>query len=413
MRLIAKRFGGCALTVGALQLAGCVGDDSSGAPELADSFDFTAMFANYVDNIFVPNYQAVEQSAEALASVDGALVEYCAAIDTASEAQLLADAQLAWRGLQADIQQSEAHVLGPVVENNGLLRSRLNSFLAGELSTCGIDQAVVLASTDANFDVASRTVTQRGIGAIEYLLFNQDFTHTCPSQIVETADWDARPLAERKQLRCEYAVTLSEDIQDAAASIVHAWSPTGQNLRSDFINPQNVAESLSELSDAMFFLESEVKDIKLGVPTGISDDCPDFACPEDVESLYSENSLANVRNNVMAFATMLTGADGLGFDDIIAEAGVSELTDRMLANSTLAIDSIDGQSQSLLAQAQAINSPETETACTNAYTNPESASVFPACSLYGFVKRITDDLKVGFVAAVDVDLPDRSQSDND
>ena len=29
------------------------------------------------------------------------------------------------------------------------------------------------------------------------------------------------------------------------------------------------------------------------------------------------------------------------------------------------------------------------------------------------MKRITDDLKVGFVAAVNVDLPDRAQSDND
>ena len=38
---------------------------------------------------------------------------------------------------------------------------------------------------------------------------------------------------------------------------------------------------------------------------------------------------------------------------------------------------------------------------------------FSACNLLGMIKLINDDQKIGFVAAIDVDLPDRAQSDND
>lgn len=397
----------------AASLFGCVGDDSNTEPALSDSFDFTAMFANYVDNIIIPNYQAVQQAAAALAAEGGPLEQYCAGIATSNSFSLYDEAFAGWQNLQTAIQISESHVVGPAADNAGALRSRLNSFHSGALSTCGIDQAVVLFANTNDFDVTSRTVTQRGIGAVEYLLYNSELSHTCPSQISETADWNSRDALERQLLRCEYAVALVEDIESAATTLASAWRADGANYRSEFINPLNISESLSALSDAMFFIEAEVKDVKLGIPTGISDTCPDLACPDAVESPYTGTSITNIANNIHGFSTMLTGADGLGFDDIIAEAGVGDLNERFLSYISQALQSVDNQVESLFTQASAINSSQAETSCTNAFTNPESGSDFPACSLYGFVKRITDELKVGFVAAVDVDLPDRSQSDND
>lgn len=398
-----------------LGLSGCVGDSKESAEQTNSvaNFDFIAMFANYADNIIVPNYQRVLQRAEVLTAAEGPLTEYCAAIGTANEATALLNVESAWDSLQSAIQQSESHLLGPATDNGGALSNRLNAFHAGGLSTCGIDQAAVLAAQDAEFNLATRAVNQRGIGAVEYLLFNPSLTHTCPSQISETQNWDSRSEDERKRLRCDYAFLVSEDIASAASSLVHAWQSDGGNYRSTFLNPLNNQVSLKALSDAMFYLELAVKDIKLGLPLGINNQCSGFSCPQRVESPYRQTSLQNIRDNVQAFELMFTGDDGLGFDDIIARAGVSNLNDRFLSNIAAVIAAIDSQSVSLLQQAAMIVDSETEAECINAYANPMTPSAQPSCSLYGLIKLITDDLKIGFVAAVDVDLPDRGQSDND
>ncbi len=410
-----KKVASAAMLTTTVSLTACVDDGRGTAEEgiTADTFDFVAMFVNYADNIIIPNYQAVAERADTLSATTGPLANYCAAIGTANETTALTAAETAWSDLQAAIQQSESHVIGPAADNGESLRNRLNSYQAGELSTCGIDQSVVLASQDPNFDVAGRTVNQRSIAAVEYLLFNQDLTHTCPSQITETATWDARSADERKTLRCEYAVKVSEDIATTADTLVNAWSTDSGNYRSTFVNPNNIAASLEALSDAMFYMDVEVKDSKLGIPTGISNSCSGFSCAEDVESPYSQTSLQNIRNNLVAFEQMLTGGNGLGFDDIIVQADVSELNDRFVTNISDAIGNIDSQTTSLFTQASNIVDAQDEADCNNAFANPSTPTSIPACNLYGFIKLITDDLKVGFVAAVDVDLPDRAQSDND
>ncbi|BFM07361.1 imelysin family protein [Halioxenophilus aromaticivorans] len=408
-----------AIAVGSLSvvayLSGCAGDNgsSSSSQNVAEDFDFTAMFANYADNIIIPNYESLKSAADNLADEQGPLGQYCAGIGSANEASLFTSAELAWHEVQSSIQHSESHVLGPVADNGAALRARLSAYHVGELSACGIDQGVVLNAQSSNFDVTTRTVTQRGIGAVEYLLFNTDLTHNCPSQIAETADWDQRSTTERQTLRCDYALTLAKDIAVAADEIVTAWSMDGGNYRSEFINPLNDAENLTALSDAMFFMEIDVKDAKLGIPTGINDACSEIACPDQVESPYSQSSLANIADNLSAFQTMMTGADGLGFDDIISQAGVAPLNQQFADNIQAALASIQTQPASLYSQAAGLVTEDDETDCTNSYTNPTTTTLVPACSLFGLVKLITDDLKVGFIAAVDVDLPDRSQSDND
>lgn len=399
-----------------LFLNACVDDSSNSDDEgvSADSFDFVGMLTNYADNIILPNYQTVSQSADTLAADSGPLDSYCAAVGTPDEASAQSQAFAAWRQVQAAIQRSETHILGPATDNSDALLNRLNAYNAGELSTCGIDQAVVLSDENITFDITSRTLNQRGISTMEYLLFNEDLTHTCPSQITETANWNARTQLERQQLRCQYALKVAQDIANAASDLVDAWDVNEGNYRGTFINPNNTASSLEALSDALFYLDVDVKDRKLGIPTGINNNgCASVSCPDQVESLYSETSLANIRSNLESFNTMLRGADGLGFDDIITAAGVSDLNTRLLSNIDEAIDLIDNTSTSLREQAALIVSSSDEASCANAFANPFSSSGLSACRLYGVIKRITDDLKVDFVAAVNVDLPDRAQSDND
>ena len=168
------------------------------------------------------------------------------------------------------------------------------------------------------------------------------------------------------------------------------------------------------LTDGIFALDKLVKDLKLGVPLGINSSCSKIACPEIVESIYSENSFANIRVNLVAFRDLFTGAAGSGFDDFITEEGFPEVSARFTENTDAAIAIIDGVSGgSLYQEALSINSESQATACNNAFADPDTSSDLVGCRLTGAVKRITDDLKIDFVTIVGVLIPDSAQADND
>lgn len=398
-----------------LPIAGCV-DNGSGSNRAvtADNFDFVAMLANYADSIIVPNYESLADTTNLLAAESGSIATYCSAIGSDNEASARSAAQAVWKTTMDAWQTTTLHELGPIQANNNALRNRISSFARGSsLSTCGVDQAVVLADTDPNFSLSSRSANQRGLGAVEYLLFSDNLEHSCSSQITETTDWNTRPETERKQLRCDYAQTLVEDINAAAQSVVTAWLIDADNYRSQFLNPALLDTNLKALSDALFYLDTETKDTKLGIPLGISATCSQPSCPEVIESPYAEYSLNNIAQNLQSFLNLLQGGSGLGFDDIIAQAGVPEVTELMRQNTEAAIGEINTMSTSLRQQAESISDEEAAQICLTAANTPDSQRSIPACNLYGYLRRVTDTLKVGFVAAVDVDLPDRAQSDND
>ena len=55
-----------------------------------------------------------------------------------------------------------------------------------------------------------------------------------------------------------------------------------------------------------------------------------------------------------------------------------------------------------------------ETDCMNAAANPDVASeVLPACTLYGHIKRVVDDMKNDLVTILNVNLPGGTRADND
>ncbi|RNL59698.1 imelysin family protein [Zhongshania marina] len=398
-----------------LPIAGCV-DNSGGSNRAvtADNFDFVAMLANYADSIIVPNYESLADTSSLLATENGSIASYCSAIGSDNEASARGAAQAAWKTTMDAWQTTTLHELGPIQANNNALRNRISSFARGSsLSTCGVDQAVVLANSNPNFSLSSRSANQRGLGAVEYLLFSDNLEHSCSSQITETTDWNTRPEIERKQLRCAYAQTLAGDINAAAQRVVKAWLIDADNYRSEFINPSSLDTNLKALSDALFYLDTETKDTKLGIPLGINATCSQPSCPEVIESPYAEYSLNNIAQNLRSFLNLLQGGSGLGFDDIIAQAGVAEVTELMRQNTEAAIGEINAMSTSLRQQAEGISNEDAAQTCLTAANTPDSQRSIPACNLYGYLRRVTDTLKVGFVAAVDVDLPDRAQSDND
>ena len=389
-------------------------DDSSSDDSSSDdsSAGTILLLNNLATNIFIPNYTNVVNSAGALASESGALETYCSSIGTTNEATALADAQSAWRSVMADIQATELHALGPAIANGETLRKRMLSFSEGTLSTCGIDEIAVLAS-ESDFNISSRASNQLGMGAAGYLLFNENLNHSCSTLVPTTAEWNALSENDRKAARCEAAKVIVSDVKNAAEAIQTAWSASGGNFIAEFTAEGTSGEYLQETSDALFYIEVGGKDKKLAIPLGLRT-CTNNSCPETVESKYSKNSLQNIRDNAVSFLEIFEGGAGRGFDDVISEAGFSEVNQSMQTAVADVIAAIDSIGTPLYDQALSIDSSSKATSCTNAFSNPGTIDVdLPACSLNGLMKRITDLMKIDFVTIVGVNLPSGVQSDND
>ena len=375
--------------------------------------DRNAIMTNLVDNVFIPNYKSTADSSAIFASNAGALADYCGAIDTTEEGSKKTAAQTAWRDLMDKVQQTEIHIIGPALRNDGALQSRIHSYTSGSLRTCAIDQAVIQLNQSTDFSVTSRALNQRGMGAIEYLLFNDNLGHSCSSQVLTTSDWNALSETERKTQRCNLALVLAGDVADSSQLIHEEWTDVDSPYRAEFLTEGSRNENFQQITDALFYIESYTKSGKLGIPLGIDPKCSGITCPNLVESPYSESSLRNIKVNTQEFLRIFNGVSGVGFDDLIADAGHADIANQFKSQSADVITRIDQIETSLSAQLATILTSNDETICMNAFANPDDESDLDACSLTGLLKRITDDLKIDFVAIVNVPVPGRVQSDND
>jgi predicted lipoprotein len=129
------------------------------------------MLTAYVDEILIPNYETVASMATEMTAPEGALANYCGAIGSGEEADAQSAVRQAWGELATSIQKAELHAIGPAAANSSSLQFRLNSYMFGSLSTCGVDG--IAAKVDDNVDINSRSINQRGVGALEYLLLTR------------------------------------------------------------------------------------------------------------------------------------------------------------------------------------------------------------------------------------------------
>lgn len=354
-------------------LTGCVDQSRDLASpyaieEAVDSdFDRGTLMANLTDNIFIPNYKSTADRAVDFAEDSGVLAHYCGDSDNASK---LDSAQVAWRELMDNVQQTEMHVIGPAQRNDSDLQKRIHFYTGGSLAACGLDQAVIQFDKNSDFTLTSRALNQRGMGAIEYLLFNNDLNHSCSSQVLTTVNWNDLPQSDRKTQRCNLALALAKDVAEVSQSIHTQWTAADAPYRTEFLNEASRGDNFQQITDALFYIETYTKSSKLAIPLGLDPDCKQITCVNLVESPYSQTSLRNVKVNAEEFLRIFNGGDGMGFDDLITDAGYSYITDRFKTQSAKVISQIPTIDTSLREQVLAISTTQDETACTNAMSNP-------------------------------------------
>ena len=417
-------LGACLTVALLLPLAGCLGSGPGGttASDSGDSTDNTVLLNAITDNVVIPTYQAFADTTQEWSQTSNAIDAYCQALDTVDEASTQAAAQQSWKDAMAYWQQLEAFQFGPIADNDAQLRNEIYSWPT-HTNSCTIDQHVVLA--ESTYDISTSPWQATGLDALEYLLFNTNLDHTCPTQIIETQNWDTRSNLDRKQARCDFAKLIAADIYQNAQILLDEWLPGGNDFAQQLLDSgseggayESQTAALNAISDALFYLDDSAKDRKLALTTGLSADCSQTNCIDQIESPYADNGLANIRNNLIGFENLFTGTpDGLethfSFDDLLQTKAFPDVADEIEFETRAAIDHIDSSSDSLAESINLITNTTEETACINASANPDTASSLEACQLHGLVKQITDILKGSFVAIVSLNLPSRVEGDND
>ncbi len=354
--------------------------------------------------VIVPTYEALVTSATTLEAASQA---WASAPDDAVARDA---ARAAWRDTMSVWQRAELFQIGPAgpqgdVIGGADLRDQLYSWPL--TNRCVIDRELTQQGyADAPAFFARVLVNVRGLDAMEYLLFREDGANACSPQnaINAQGQWAALGQDEITSRRAAYAATLAADVKARAQTLRAAWSDQGEGWANKLTrsgSPQGAyattQEALNALSDAMFYLDKEAKDIKLAGPAGIMG-CAQDTCPEQLESPLAKHSGQNLAQNMRGFQLLYHGgapddADAFGYDDLLRAVGATALADDMSARIASAIEALDGLSPSM-----------------EALLESDAQRVVEA---HAAVRLVTDLLKTQFVSMLDLELPQRAEGDND
>jgi predicted lipoprotein len=392
-------------------LAGLVACSGGGGATATDAraidFDRPAMLANIGANIVLPTVRNVAAGAAALATQ---VEEYCGTLGADGEAAALAAAQDGWRAVMSEWQVAEAMRFGPAAMDNNTLGARIYSWPI--VSSCAVDQDVMLRFQDvASYDVDARLNNRRGLDALEYLLFAESLETTCAPQIAPVG-WDDLSESDKRIARCGLAAAVAADVAAQTQAVRDAWEPAQGNYLADFAGAGTAGSSFASVqiavnvvSDALFYLDAEVKDQKLGEPAGIMlNTCNTVQqpCLAEIESPFAHHSKENAASNLRGFAMLLGGAgpgqdpssaEALGFADFLRAAGAEDLADTMTEGTSAAIAAIE-----------AIPGTMASALSTDYQTVAEA---------HARIKAVTDLMKSQFLTVLGLDFPDGAAGDND
>lgn len=376
---------------------GCGDDDAPATPDAGPTGESRAETVRAIGGeVIVPTYRTFLEAARELQA------RATAWRDSGADADRL-EAVAAWDRAMGLWQQAELALVGPAgamtVATGG--EDRRDGIYSWPITNqCRVDQELV---EEAYVDVdafARENVNVRGLDALEYLLHYTGEANGCAPNASINLNGEWTPIvAELPARRAAYAVTASTLLVRDAEALLARWDEAFlaelQTAGGSATFP-TAQEALNALSDALFYLDKEVKDMKLAEPMGLSMACTADICPNLRESLFAGRSIANVADNLRGFRLVFAGAmdgAGRGFDDLLIDVGAGELAAQMIALIDAAIAVADGYEADV----------------------PELLAADPLAlqPLYDAVKAITDLLKTQLLSTLDLEVPNRAEGDND
>lgn len=365
----------------------------------AGAFDKAALLRAFGDCA----YKSAREADDAITALEPAAAR--AATEKSPEAR--AAAREAWGRATQAWQVVELMQFGPAAMTGapGGQDMRDGVYAWPLVNRCLVEQQLV-AKVYETPALGTALVSTRSLASLDYLLFYEQPDNACGAQasINTQGTWAALGAPEVSARRLAYASAVAKDVTPRAKRLVEAWDPARGNFLGQLENagkPGSVFTSqqmaFNAVSDALFYLDDMVKDMKVGKPAGIVA-CTSAVCPDPVESPYSRLSKEHLRSNLLGFERIFRGCgangEGLGFDDLLVAVGAGSVSERILGSLAAARAALDGLGTRSLAQA--------------IVEDPAAVR-----RLFDAIKQITDTLKAEFVTVLDLELPKRVEGDND
>lgn len=347
-------------------------------------------------------------TADLLDAFRGAADELETAAAAAHESpEALDKARAAWVSAMDVWQKAELFQIGPAAPTSSpggqALREHVYSWPL--VSRCLIEQNIASKAYEAADFAQKALVNTRGLAAAEYLLFYEGSDNACsPStNINANGSWAALGETEIAHRKARYAAVVAAGVAGRARELADAWKAGGGDFKAQLANAGSGGSvftsdqmGLNAVSDAMFYIEIYVKDLKLARPLGILN-CDSETCPDTVESRFARRSKRHLHNNLVAFRMLMVGCgaeDSIGFRDLLASVGAGATGEAMLAGVDAALEAESALPGEDLGQ--------------NIVDDLAGAQ-----KIHAGVKAITDVLKTDFVTILDLEPPKTVEGDND
>ncbi len=389
------------LVSSALFLTACGGGgSSSGGSSSADacsalnsdSFNCTTMLSE-LDWV---QYQAAEQFSTQLEDLQQQTNAYCAAIGSEQQATTRTAAQQSWQQAMLGWQKLEVMQFGPVKE----YRNAIYSWPLSVNKTCSMDGIIAGVDLQQSFD--NSTPQQRGLPAVEYVLFADAPLPSCS---------DAPEAAADAAKRCAFAQAAIESMRTNVANMSFdlgsyepATTPGGQ-------------AAAQEIFEALFYVYNQTKGEKLQ-KTVLPENQNEVFEPEKLEIAFADINAEVIAANLEAAQALMTAGNGNngGFASYLVAAGQADLASNMLSSLQTAIDGAKGLNASvrdIVTTAAADNSDNDVGLCINAIASSSGSDVAELCALDSKIKVFTDDLKGQMALNLGLTVPSDAESDGD
>lgn len=288
----------------------------------AGEYSEEKMLANIGLNVLAPQVQELQTQS---AHLESDVADLCAALAVARQDLSAAEAKVRKQWISTMLAYHKLPAFGPLQDRGRYLAQSLYAW--PNFNACAVDLAVV--KLKAGKKSVHMPVSIKGLGALEYLIFDEALDSNCNPQDAANKpafDWVALGDSRSRRLdRCRFAEKLARDVHDSANQLATYWDPQGLNFSKTLIDGSRYAslhEATHGLSESLIGLAT-VKD------------------PDLVEHPWSGIAQQALSARLEGFKAILLGSNTpnskrFGLDDTLAATGRKDLAERLLSAANAA-----------------------------------------------------------------------------
>lgn len=275
-----------ALSIALLAALGCSGSGSG------SGFDQTELVESVGNTVIIPAYQAFADETAILVTE---AESFCAAPSESS----LESLQTQWRATRGAWKINAFLEFGPWRDQPWRLGPFIDFFPVREGTITGN-----LASDEPfTIDrVRGLGASSRGLASMEFLIFNTDGLSTAFAEFE----------GDTGEQRCGYVAALAQDLDVNANAMVDAWSADGDDYLGSLLDSgtedapfMSIRAVTNELLTRMLVAVNEIRTDRMAIPLGL--ESGGETRPDDLESRYSDNSIADILSSLDGLEALYTG----------------------------------------------------------------------------------------------------------